>query len=398
MKCYLIAKKLGHSFSKLIHNELSDYEYEHKELEENELDAFFTKKDFDGLNVTIPYKQTVMKYLDAISPEAERIGAVNTVVNRNGKLTGHNTDYYGFMYEIREAGAEIEGKDVVVLGRGGASKTVVCVCENMGAKSVRLLTRDSDPEDFYDGQIVINATPVGMFPDTGKSVVDITKFTKCEAVLDLVYNPANTKIILDAKRMGIKTANGLGMLVAQAKKACEIFTGSEIPDEKIDKIKRKIEFKTKNIVLVGMPGCGKTTVGKILASLTGKEFKDSDDEITKLGKSPAEIIRSEGETAFRKVENDVLSHLCKKSGLVIATGGGCVTVEKNHDILCQNSYVVFIERELEKLATDGRPLSVNVENLWKVREPLYRKVADICVKSTENPDKTAEEILKRIKG
>ena len=398
MKCYLIAKKLGHSFSKLIHNELADYEYEHKELEENELDAFFAEKDFDGLNVTIPYKQTVMKYLDEISPEAERIGAVNTIVNRGGKLIGHNTDYYGFMYEIKEAGAEIEGKDVVILGRGGASKTVVCVCEDMGAKSVRLLTRDSDPEDFYDGQIVINATPVGMFPDTGKSVVDITKFTKCETVLDLVYNPSSTKIILDAKRMGIKTANGLGMLVSQAKKACEIFTGSEIPDEKIDSIKKQIEFKTKNIVLVGMPGCGKTTVGKILANLTEKEFTDSDDEITKRGISPAEIIRSEGEAAFRKVESEVLSELCKKSGLIIATGGGCVTVENNHDILRQNGYVVFIERELKNLATDGRPLSTDVEKLWQVREPLYRSASDITVKSAEIPEKTAEEILKRIKG
>ena len=398
MKCYLIAKKLGHSFSKLIHNELADYEYEHKELEENELDAFFAEKDFDGLNVTIPYKQTVMKYLDEISPEAERIGAVNTIVNRGGKLIGHNTDYYGFMYEIKEAGAEIEGKDVVILGRGGASKTVVCVCEDMGAKSVRLLTRDSDPEDFYNGQIVINATPVGMFPDTGKSVVDITKFTKCEAVLDLVYNPSSTKIILDAKRMGIKTANGLGMLVSQAKKACEIFTGSEIPDEKIDSIKKQIEFKTKNIVLVGMPGCGKTTVGKILANLTEKEFTDSDDEITKRGISPAEIIRSEGEAAFRKVESEVLSELCKKSGLIIATGGGCVTVENNHDILRQNGYVVFIERELKNLATDGRPLSTDVEKLWQVREPLYRSASDITVKSAEIPEKTAEEILKRIKG
>ncbi len=397
MKCYLIAKKLGHSFSKLIHNELSDYEYNYKELEETELDAFFAEKDFDGLNVTIPYKQTVIKYLDRVSPEAERIGAVNTIVNRNGKLIGHNTDYYGFMYEIREAGAQIKGKDVVVLGRGGASKTAVCVCEDKGAKSVRFLTRDSNPEDFYDGQIVINATPVGMYPDTGKSVVDITAFTKCEAVLDLVYNPANTKIILDAKRMGMKTANGLGMLVSQAKKACELFTDSEIPDERIDEIKKEIEFRTKNIVLVGMPGCGKTTVGKILASLTGKEFFDSDDEITKLGRTPAEIIETEGEKAFRKTESEVLSELCKKSGCVIATGGGCVTIEKNHDILRQNGYVVLIERALENLATDGRPLSTNVEKLWQTREPFYRLAADIGVKSAEKPEKTAEEILKRIK-
>lgn len=398
MKYFLIAKKLGHSFSKPIHNALADYEYDYRELDETELRGFFKEKDFDGLNVTIPYKQTVIDYLDHISPEAERIGAVNTIVNRDGALTGHNTDYYGFMYEVKESGAEIKGKDVVILGRGGASKTVVCVCEDMGAKSVRLLTRDSNPEDFYDGQIVINATPVGMFPDTGKSAVDITKFTRGEAVLDLVYNPANTKIILDAKRMGMKTANGLGMLVAQAKKAAEIFTDTEIADEKIDVIKKEIEFKTKNIVLIGMPGCGKSTVGKILACMTDKEFVDSDDCISDMGRTPAEIITADGEAEFRKIETQVLSELCKKSGLVIATGGGCVTVEENHDILRQNATVVFIERELQNLATDGRPLSVNVENLWKVREPLYRKVADVCVKSQNTAEETANLILKSIKG
>lgn len=398
MKCYLIAKKLGHSFSKPIHNALSDYSYDYKELAENELSEFFREKDFDGLNVTIPYKETVMQFLDEISPEAQKIGAVNTIVNRKGRLYGYNTDYYGFMYQVKESGAEIKGKDVVILGRGGAAKTVSCVCRDMGAKSVRLLTRESNHADFYDAEIIVNATPVGMFPDTGKSAVDITKFTRCEAVLDLVYNPANTKIILDAKKMGIKTANGLGMLVAQAKKASEIFTDTEIPDEKIAEIQKEIEFKTKNIVLVGMPGCGKTTVGKKLASLTGKEFCDSDDVISSSGRTPAEIIVSDGEKAFREIETQTLSDLCKKSGLVIATGGGCVTVEKNHDILRQNGYVVFIERELQNLATDGRPLSVNVEKLWQERAPLYKAVSDICVKSTENPDKTAEEILKRIKG
>ena len=400
MKCYLIAKKLGHSFSKLIHNELADYEYEHKELEENELDAFFAEKDFDGLNVTIPYKQTVMKYLDEISPEAERIGAVNTIVNRGGKLIGHNTDYYGFMYEIKESGADIKGKDVVVLGRGGASKTVVCVCEDMGAKSVRLLTRDSDPEDFYDGQIVINATPVGMFPDTGKSVVDITKFTKCEAVLDLVYNPANTKIILDSKRRGIKTANGLSMLVAQAKKACEIFTDTQIDDRKIDSIKRKIEKQTKNIVLIGMPGSGKSTVGRELSERLGREFFDSDDEITKFGKSPAEIIEAEGEETFRKVESEVLSDLCKKSGCVIATGGGVVTQERNFDIIHQNATVIFIDRSVEELATEGRPLSQGGKDklvkMHEVRLPLYKKFCHIEIKSQKSWQKTAQLIIDAI--
>lgn len=400
MKCYLIAKKLGHSFSKPIHNQLSDYVYDYKELEESELDKFFEEKDFDGLNVTIPYKQTVMKYLDSISPEAQRIGAVNTIVNRNGVLTGYNTDYYGFMYEIREAGAEISGKDVVILGRGGASKTVVCVCEDLGAKSIRLLTREANPENFYDGQIVINATPVGMFPDTGKSVVDITKFTKCEAVLDLIYNPANTKLILDAKRMGIKTVNGLGMLVAQAKKACEIFTDTPVDDKKIDAIRKNIERQTKNIVLIGMPGSGKSTVGKELSERLERPFFDSDDEITKLGKSPAEIIKSEGEEVFRKTESDVLSELCKKSGCVIATGGGVVTQKRNFDIIHQNAAVVFIKRPLGELATDGRPLSQGGEDklkkMYEVRLPLYKKFSHIEIESQKTWQETAKLIIDTI--
>ncbi len=397
MKCYLIAKKLGHSFSKPIHNALADYEYDYKELDETELDGFFKEKDFDGLNVTIPYKQTVMKYLDSISPEAQRIGAVNTIVNRDGKLIGHNTDYYGFMYEIKESGAEIKGKDVVILGRGGASKTVQCVCKDLGAKSVGLLTRDSNPEDFYEGQIVINATPVGMYPNTGESVVDITSFTKCEAVLDLIYNPANTKLILDAKRMGLKTANGLGMLVAQAKKACEIFTDNPVNDEKIAVIRKNIEKQTKNIILIGMPGSGKSTVGRELAERLDREFFDSDDEIAKLGKYPAEIIEKEGEAAFRKIESDVLSDLCKKSGCVIATGGGVVTQERNFDIIRQNATVVFISRPVEELATDGRPLSQGGKDklikMYEARLPLYKKFCHFEVRSQKTWQETAQCII-----
>ncbi len=398
MKCFLIAKKLGHSYSKLIHNALSSYNYDYKELSEEELSFFFAEKDFDALNVTIPYKQAVIKYLDYVSPEAKKIGAVNTVVNHGGRLCGYNTDYYGFMYQLKEAGAELLGKDVVILGRGGAAKTVECVCRDMGAKFVRMLTRDdSDITPFYSAEIVINATPVGMFPNTGESAVDITKFTKCEAVLDLIYNPAKTKLILDAKRMGIKTANGLGMLVAQAKKACEIFTDSAVSDDKIPEIKRLVELQTKNIILIGMPGSGKSTVGKRLAEILGKEFFDSDAEISALGRTPGEIIKTEGEAAFRKIETAMLSELCKKSGSVIATGGGCVTIAENYDIIKQNATVVFIERDIESLATVGRPLSAGgTDKLWQVREPLYRHFADLTVQSQETADKTAEKILEVI--
>ncbi len=404
MNIYLIAKKLGHSFSKPIHNALADYSYEYKELEENELQDFFTKKEFAGLNVTIPYKRAVMEFLDEISEEAEKIGAVNTIVNKDGKLIGYNTDYYGFCYEIKESGADIKDKDVVVLGNGGASKTVVCVCADMGAKSVRTVTsaelRAGEVEKYYDAHVVVNATPVGMYPNTGVSVVDINKFTKCEAVLDLIYNPSKTQLILDAEKRGIKTANGLGMLVAQAKRGCEIFTDSQIDDAKISQIRTAIENETKNIVLIGMPGCGKSTVGKDLAEKMNREFFDCDEEIAKRGETPAELIEKYGEEHFRQIESEVLRELCKKSGCVIATGGGAVTRERNYDIIHQNATVVFIERAIKKLATRGRPLSQGGEgrliNMYETRYPLYKKFSHFSVPSQEHSEKTADLILKNM--
>ena len=404
MNIYLIAKKLSHSFSKPIHNELADYSYEYKELDETELDLFFKEKKFDGLNVTIPYKQRIMEYLDEISPEAEKIGAVNTVVNHSGKLIGYNTDYYGFCYEIKEAGAEIKGKDVIVLGNGGAAKTVICVCNDMGAKSVRAVTsgelRSKNIEPYLDGQVIVNATPVGMYPETGVSAVDIKEFKKCEAVLDLVYNPSKTKLILDSEKLGMKTANGLGMLVAQAKRASEIFSGKEISDSEISRIRALIEGKTKNIVLIGMPGCGKSTVGRDLAEMMGREFFDCDAEILKEGEAPSEIIEKYGEARFREIENKMLANLCKKSGAVIATGGGAVTVESNYDIVRQNSDVVFIERDIGRLSTLGRPLSQGgcdrLKKMYAVRYPLYKKFSDFSVESQKNSKITAGLILEKL--
>lgn len=401
MKIFLIAKKLSHSFSKPIHNELADYSYEYKELEEEELKGFFEKRDFDGLNVTIPYKTTVIKFLDEISPEAEKIGAVNTIIKKDGTLLGYNTDYYGFSYEMKEAGASVRGKEVVILGTGGAAKTAYCVCSDMGAKRVRCVTsaeiKRGDVEAYLDTQIVINATPVGMYPNTGVAPVDLGEFKNCEAVLDLIYNPSKTKLIQDAERRGLKTANGLGMLVAQAKKACEIFTGADIDEERIDEIKKKIESGTKNIVLIGMPGSGKTSVGKELAEKMGREFYDCDDEVSAMGKTPAEIIETDGEEKFRQIETEVLSTLCKKSGCVIATGGGAVTKERNEDIIKQNSTVVFISRPVERLATNGRPLSQGGEDklrkMYEVRLPLYKKFCDIEIESQKTWQETAKLII-----
>ena len=402
MKCFLIAKKLSHSFSKPIHNALADYSYEYKELREDELEGFLKERDFDGLNVTIPYKTDVMRYLDALSPEAQKIGAVNTIVNKCGKLCGYNTDYYGFCYMLKEAGAEIAGKDVAVIGRGGAAKTIICVCEDMGAKSICIITREDinsgNMERFYSAQIVVNATPVGMYPNTGESPIDITHFKKCEALLDVIYNPAKTQLILDAEKRGIKAVNGLGMLVAQAKAACEFFTDTKVSDLKIEEIKSKIEKQTKNIILIGMPGSGKSSVGKEMARLLNRPFYDCDDEITKMGASPKELIEQFGEAHFRKIESEALSELCKKSGCVIATGGGAVTVAENYDIMHQNGTVLYIDRALERLDTKDRPLSAGgidaLRALYEKREPLYKKFAHAEVKSLETYQKTAQEAIK----
>ena len=404
MNIYLIAKKLSHSFSKPIHNELADYSYEYKELTENEVGEFLRKKEFDGLNVTIPYKQTVMEFMDEISPEAQRIGAVNTVLNKNGKLIGYNTDYYGFLHQIKDSGADIIGKDAVILGTGGAAKTVVCVLSDMGARSVRTVTsveiKAGDLKNYHNAQIIVNATPVGMYPETDNSPIDINDFKKCEAVLDLIYNPSKTRLILQSEKKGIKTANGLGMLVAQAKKACEIFTGKKIRDSEISRIKNIIEKNTKNIVLVGMPGSGKSTVGQYLAGLLDREFYDSDEEISKKGETPAEIIEKYGEEHFRSVETEALADLCKKSGCVIATGGGAVTREENYDIIQQNAMVVFIDRDIERLSTNGRPLSQGgiekLRQMYEVRYPLYKKFSHFSVKSQKTWQETTALIIEEL--
>ena len=402
--CGLLGEKLAHSYSPAIHAELADYEYLLYEKTPEELDDFLRNSRFDGLNVTIPYKQTVMEYMDEISPEAQRIGAVNTVLNKNGKLIGYNTDYYGFLHQIKDSGADIIGKDAVILGTGGAAKTIVCVLNDMGARSVRTVTsaeiKAGDLKNYHNAQIIVNATPVGMYPETDNSPIDINDFKKCEAVLDLIYNPSKTRLILDAEKKGLKTANGLGMLVAQAKKASEIFIGKEIRDSEIRRIKNIIEKNTKNIVLVGMPGSGKSTVGQYLAERIGREFYDSDEEISKKGETPVEIIEKYGEEHFRGVETEVLSDLCKKSGCVIATGGGAVTREENYDIIQQNAMVVFIDRDIERLSTNGRPLSQGgiekLRQMYEVRYPLYKKFSHFSVKSQKTWQETTALIIEEL--
>lgn len=405
MKCGLIGEHLGHSFSTLIHNELADYSYELCELPHEELGSFMKSRRFDAFNVTIPYKKDVIPYLDHISPEALAIGAVNTVVrDSDGKLHGYNTDYYGFSYMIELSGINMLGKKAIVIGAGGASLTVCAVLRDKGVSELTVISRkENTPENlakYTDTEIIVNATPVGMYPNNGISPIPLSLFPHCECVFDLIYRPALTQLLMDAESRGIKYINGLPMLVAQAAKAFEFFTGDEYEDGCIETITSLVSQKTKNIVLIGMPGCGKSTVGALVARKLDMMFIDADAEFEKIyAMSPAECIENNGEDYFRELEHKTISELGKRSGCVIATGGGVVTKEENYLPLHQNASIFFIERKLKNLARDGRPLSLktSVEELYNKRIDAYRRFADITVYSKEIPEDTANEIISGFK-
>lgn len=398
---YLIAKKTGHSFSPLIHKEFGRYDYGTRELDENELDGFFEKKDFSGLNVTTPYKTTVMKYLDEISPEARKIGAVNTIVNRGGRLFGYNTDKMGFSYTLEQSNIIIKGKDVLVIGSGGASKAVVAALEEFAPKSIRILTHSENvPEKigkYLDAQIIVNTTPVGMFPNNYASPIELESFTKAEAVFDIIFNPLKTRLLLDAHHNGIPYFNGLRMLVAQAKSGCELFSEKHVDDGEIERIHDLISEKTQNVTLVGMPGCGKTSVGRYIAEKLGKKFVDTDEEICALGRTPAEIITNDGEVAFRKIESEIVRKCGQKSGCVIATGGGVVTRLENYDPLFQNGIILFIDRDVSLLATKGRPLSSGgldaLKKLYDERLPLYERFSHFRVDGNDNISVVGDRVV-----
>lgn len=396
MKCGLLGRTLGHSYSPQIHAMLGDYAYTLFEKEPEEVADFLKNGDFAGINVTIPYKQAVIPYLDDLSDAARRIGAVNTILRRpDGSLWGHNTDYYGFSSMVQRTGLALEGKKVLVLGSGGASRTVVCVLEELGANPV-VISRTG--EDNYqnlsrhaDAAAIVNTTPVGMYPNTGISPVELDGFSHLEGVLDLIYNPARTQLLLDAERRGIPTQNGLWMLVAQAKEAAEVFTGAPIAHSAIARIHHALSRQMQNLVLIGMPGCGKSTIGPLLAQATGRSFVDADETIAALaGKNIPEIFAQDGEDAFRRLETQVLADLGKRSGLVIATGGGCVTRADNYPLLHQNGILLRLERELSLLPTDGRPVSQSrsLSRLYEVRDPLYRAFADITIDNNGTPAQT----------
>lgn len=404
LACGLIGKKLSHSFSPQIHGELADYSYRLFELAEEEVGKFITSGDFDALNVTIPYKKTVIPYLDEISDEAVRIGAVNTVVKtESGALRGENTDYYGLFHTVKASGIKVEGKNVLILGTGGASLTAKCVCEDMGAGKISFLSRigEINYENVYDlcrdTEVIINCTPVGMYPNNGVSPIKLKNLPLCRGVIDMIYNPAKTKLLLEAEELEIPHVNGLYMLVAQAKRASELFLGELIDDGEIDRIISLISSATENIILVGMPGCGKTTVALALAKLCGRQVVDTDQMISeKCRRTPAEIINVDGEEAFRLIETEILAEAGKMSGVIISTGGGVVTRERNRDLLRQNGKIVFIKRPLEALATADRPLSKNLKELYEVRLPLYCHFSDVEGDNVTTPEECAETILNKL--
>ena len=403
----LLGKTLSHSLSPRIHQYFGDYSYELIEKTEDELTAFFQDPPVQGMNVTIPYKKTVIPFCTELDETAQRLGSVNTIRFDGKTVRGYNTDYFGFAYLLEQADIAVAGKKVVVLGSGGASATVCGVLRDNGARTVVVISRSGEDnynnlERHRDADVVVNTTPVGMYPETAAAPVSLDCFPCCEAVVDVVYNPLRTRLLLDAGRRGIKTANGLSMLVAQGYRAAEIFLGQPLDKGLIEKATRELEQSFRNIVLVGMPGCGKSTQAILLAEALGRQAVDSDAVVEqRAGKPIPQIFAEQGEAAFRKQEAAVVQELGKRSGLIIATGGGAILTAENRDALRQNAVVVFLEKELEDLATDGRPLSRDMaalQAMYEKRLPLYRKVADVTVAVQHSPQETCrliQEALER---
>ncbi|MGN1405738.1 MAG: shikimate kinase [Erysipelotrichaceae bacterium] len=401
MEYGLIGEKLGHSFSKVIHESIMAYKYDLVELDENEFDIFMKARDFKAINVTIPYKRAVIDYLDEIDDNVQRIGTCNVVVNRNGKLYGYNSDYYGLKELIRVNGIDIREKKCLILGSGGTSSTAYYVLKDMGAKDIQTVSRNKkegvitydEALKLQDTQIIVNTTPKGMYPSNDEQCIDIAGFDSLEGIVDVIFNPLRTNFILQGQKKGLKTAGGLYMLVAQAVKAIEYFKDIELDKKLVDGIYQKILREKENIVLIGMPGCGKSTIAEKLDS----EYIDTDRLIEeKFGRKPGEIIEEEGEKAFRDKETEVIGELSKFNGKVIATGGGAVLREENVNMLKQNGKLVYLQRDLEKLQTgNGRPLSKDFDSLKKLyekRKDIYLGAADICIDNNG----TADECLRRI--
>lgn len=414
MKYGLIGEHLGHSFSKQIQTRIAeienvkDYDYQLVELDKEEFKEFMEKKDFKGINVTIPYKKDVIPYLDEMDESAKAIGAVNTIINVDGKLKGYNTDFGGFLYMVKAHNVHMEGKKVLIIGNGGACAAVKAVCKHENAKDIVIVSRSANRgaigyDEMYtshlDADIVVNTSPVGMFPNIANAPIDVSWFHKLECVLDVVYNPILTRFCFEAQEADIKRVIGLEMLIAQAKYTFEIFENMSFDDSIIDEIKKEMLKDRCNIVLIGMPSAGKTTIGKMLEEKLGKEFFDLDDMIiAKAGKSIPEIFQESGEAGFRAIETEVAIEASKMNNKIIATGGGVVKHKVNMDFLRLNGITIFIDRDIDKLISSdpNRPLSSSkqaLQQMYKERYPLYQKYAAYIAVNNANIEETVDDIV-----
>ena len=388
----LLGAHLEYSYSPEIHSKFGDYQYDLIEIPEEKLKEVVNSPEYDGFNVTIPYKRSVITLCDEVSSEALRIGAVNTIVKENGLKKGYNTDYFGFCYMLKRNNIELKGKKCMVLGNGGASAMVQTVMRDQGASEIVVVSRHGEDnydnlDRHFDSEIIVNATPVGMYPNNGVSLVNVDDFPNLSGAVDLIYNPNKTKFILDATTRGIPACGGLSMLVAQAEKSSELFQHRVIDDEEIDAASYDIRSELLNVVLIGMPGAGKTFLGRRIAEREHRKFIDLDDLIVEReGMSIPEIFRTKGEDYFRNVETEVLRETCKMSGVVIACGGGIVKRKQNYNLAKQNSRIIWVKRDLDKLDTEGRPISQtkSVEEIYEARKDLYEAWSDYFIDNNQD--------------
>lgn len=404
----LLGKNVSHSYSQEVHNSLG-YDYKILDLSLSEFREIMEERSFVGVNITMPYKQEALKYLDYIDPAAKKLNVVNTVVHKDNKLYGYNTDYFGLKYLIKFNEIEIKDRNVVILGSGATSKTVKALCQDLGAKNITKVSQSNSNHLTYDDlssvlnyQVLINTTPKEMYPNTEEKIIDLKQFNKLEAVVDVIYNPLKTNLILQAKDLNIKAVGGLEMLVGQAVESSSLFFNKKYPKDTINKVYKKLLLEKSNIVLVGMPTSGKSTIGKALAKSLNKKFIDVDKEIVKKeGRSIKEIFKEKGEVYFRTVESQVIESLSRESNLVIATGGGSVLDQKNVKRLKRNGYLIFIDRPLNLLiAADDRPLSanrINLKNLYQERYNIYKAVSDVTVINDKDLDFVLKKVLEAIR-
>lgn len=397
LKCGLLGETLRHSYSKQIHGVLAPYEYEHYGVPRDTAAEMIKSGEFDGLNVTIPYKELAYSLCDELDEFAKAAKSVNTVVRRGGKICGYNTDVFGFISMVERAGISFAGKNVLILGSGGTCKTARLAATTMGAASITVCSRSGEVnyDNVYEKrgtEIIVNTTPVGMYPKNGASPIELARFPKCEGVVEVIYNPAKTRLVFEAEALGIPWVSGLHMLAAQAWRAAEIFTGASLQESLIDAAVKSVASSVTNVVLIGMPGSGKSSVAAAVAKLLQREVVDTDEVIRERFGAPSDIITTQGEDAFRRLETEVLAEVGRERGLVISTGGGIVEREENLPLLSQNGRIYLIERDIEKLATEDRPLSKDVFALYERRKSKYERFADVKTDNNGTVEAAAKAI------